>query len=321
MKKSSLKTNLAVFAFALTASITQAVAAENSKTTDIFDKKNFSIGIRGELSKSNFSFDTPAGHSILKWQDMSGKGLGLDLGYKFDDKFDVFFSHSVSTSKGNGTDDDISNLGGAYSVQSATGRVSDTKIGLNIKAYEKNSLSLSPRVGYFYKNARLKMNDGKVIDISKGESCKIGTNCGILEISGLGQRTDSKFQGAFIGVKLDKKSSEDAINTLIFDFYPMTSYRGKQYWPQREPQDQNWSLSSVSDKDAGSNYGFFVQAEHKFKLDEKFWMKIYANYENIKISKLSERGSYYYVVGGGPYSTVKGNANWESFAAGIGLIF
>jgi len=308
MKKSSLKTNLAVFAFALTASITQAVAAENSK--------NLSIGIRGELSKSNFSFDTPAGHSILKWQDMSGKGLGLDLGYKFDDKIDVFFSHSVSTSKGNGTDDDISNLGGGYSVQSATGRVSDTKIGLNFKVYEKNSLSLSPRVGYFYKNARLKMNDGTFLDAGNG-SCVVDQPCGISsqsKIYGLAQRTDSKFKGSFIGVKLDKKSSEDAVNTLIFDFYPMVSYRGKQYWPQREPQVQNWSLSSASGKDARKNYGFFVQAEHKFKLDEKFWMKIYANYENIKISKLSERARYYYVVGGGPYSTVKGNANRESFA-------
>lgn len=282
-----------------------------SSFAEVYDS-NFSIGVRGQIQRNDFSFDTPIGHSILKWQDMKGNGYGLDLGYKFNDNIDGFLNYTMTKSNsGNGTDDDISNYGKGFSVHKAKGETKDYKIGLNINAYKGKGLNLSPRIGYFHKSALLQLYGGQYFygDTSYGDNENAIT-----------QQTKSTFQGAVLGFKVDKQSSPEVINSLIFDFYPMVRYKGNQLWPYQTPGNGLlWSLKSVGGKGALSrNMGMMVQLEHKFRLQGSLWMKIYTYYEHIQVQKLKEKADY---GDTNTLSIAKGKAEWDSVGLGVGLYF
>lgn len=327
----------------LSALIISASAANIAQANDeLYKNKPFSVGIRGEISKSDFSFDTPAGNSILKWENMRGRGVGIDLGYKFNDTIEAFGSYTSSTSNGKGTDDDITNsleydaslytpkpneLGNkeiflplsAYSIHKAKAKSKDLRVGLNIKLFNNASTKISGRLGYFNKKLTQELNSGKqLVSYLYYRPYQVLSTLGATRsINGLAAKTDSNFSGAIVGFKIDKSSSNDSINSLIVDFYPSVTYKGNQLWPQREIESQHWSLKNAN----GKNYGLFVQASHEFKINESLWFKLYANYENIHISKLKERANEYSIKGGDKNSAVKGNTKYENIVAGIGLSF
>lgn len=329
-------TKLKIFLSTLIISATLATIAQAND--ELYKNKSFSIGVRSEISKSDFSFDTPAANSILKWENMRGRGIGIDLGYKINDTVEAFGNYTYSTSKGKGTDDDITNsqeygpiLGissqnefyyfplTAYSIHKAKARSADTRLGLNIKLYNNNFTKVSGRFGYFNKNLIQKMNNGKQLaSIFYHNSSSTYAILGQTQsLSGLSAKTNSNFSGAIVGFKIDKSFNNNSINSLIFDFYPSVSYKGNQFWPQRDSESQRWSLKNANSK----NYGLFVQASHEFKIDDNLWFKLYANYENIQISKLKEKGNSLSVKGGDIESAVKGNTKYENIVAGIGLTF
>lgn len=327
----------------LSALIISASAANIAQANDeLYKNKPFSVGIRGEISKSDFSFDTPAGNSILKWENMRGRGVGIDLGYKFNDTIEAFGSYTSSTSNGKGTDDDITNsleydaslytpkpneLGNkeiflplsAYSIHKAKAKSKDLRVGLNIKLFNNASTKISGRLGYFNKKLTQELNSGKqLVSYLYYRPYQVLSTLGATRsINGLAAKTDSNFSGAIVGFKIDKSFNNDSINSLIVDFYPSVAYDGDQFWPQRESQSQRWSLNNANNK----NYGLFVQASHEFKINESLWFKLYANYENIHISKLKESGYKFNIKGGDKDSATKGNTKYENIVAGIGLSF
>ena len=288
------------------------------------DKKKLSFGINASFEQSNFYFDTPAAHSILKWREMKGYSIGGELKYKifdFDDEFsnsiiegsDVFMSYAFSKLKGEGTDDDVTNYNdstiSAFSVQKAKGKSHDLRLGTNIDIHKNNNFTSSLRLGGFYKELNFDMNDGNAIAIDYANS-----RGGNFKINGLGQRTKSKFTSMIIGGKISHESQETE-NVLIFDLYPAVYYRGDQLWPQRDPKDQNWSLESTN-----PGFGFQVALEHYFKISNQK-LRIFSSYESITVKKLKESGDYYQVTGGTAQSSAKGRANFDSFKMGIGVYF
>ena len=321
MLKQTAKT-IAIALFLATAINNQAFA-EKEKSSDkakITSQKKFSYGINSSYQKSNFSFDTPAAHSILKWQEMNGYSIGTELKYKVFDTnndynaikgSDAFFSYEYSKLSGSGTDDDITNAKSlaVFSVQKAKGNSHDIRVGTNLDFKEYNNITPSIRFGGFYKKLKFDMNDGKFLaaDFKRGRA-------GLVKISGLGQRTNSVFTGVTIGGKISHKS-EGSENVLIVDFYPAVQYTGNQHWPQREPESQHWKLKSAT-----PGMGLKVALEHHFKVSEQN-LKIFSSYESIKINKLNESGTNYSVKGGSSDSSVNGETLFNSLNMGIGLYF
>lgn len=257
---------------------------------------------------------------------MKGYSIGGELKYKiFDDESsnsiikgsDVFASYAFSNLKGEGTDDDITNYNNesvvtAFSVQKAKGKSHDVRLGTNIDIYKNNNFTTSLRFGGLYKELNFDMNDGNMIAIIKiNEDERVGRN---IEINGLGQRTKSKFTSMIIGGKFSHESQETE-NVLIIDLYPTVYYRGDQLWPQRDPEDRNWSLESTN-----PGFGFQVGLEHYFKISNQK-LKLFSSYESITVKKLKEMGDDYQVIGGTAQSSVKGRANFDSFKMGIGIYF
>lgn len=297
---------------------------QNSNSNKSSDKK-FSLGIFGSYQKSEFSFDTPAAHSILKWREMRGYSIGTELKYKtFSDQNDnlikgndIFFSYEYSNLKGEGTDDDISNYDkdygfSYYSIQKAKGYGHDFRLGTSFDFEKFSNITPSLRIGGFNKMIKFDMNDG----VGAGFSINSPSSASLYydKISGLAQRTRSQFSGLFIGGKLSHKNG-DSENALIFDFYPAVKYFGKQFWPQREPESQNWELEG-----AKPGYGFKVALEHYFKVNNQT-LKLFSSFESIKINELIESAYYYTINGGDANSTVKGNAKYNSFNMGLGFYF
>ena len=300
--------------------------SETKSSNNNFQKllgEKVSLGLFTSYQRSEFSFDTPAGHSILKWREMEGYSVGSEIKYKVLDLQsekgwlkgnDLFFSYTYSNLRGEGTDDDISNYTedsyvSAFSVQKAKGTVNDFRFGSNFDFEKFETFTPSLRLGAFYKKLKFDMNDGNSVAVNYYN--KIAGN---YRITGLGQRTESEFSGLTIGGKISSKNN-DSENALIVDLYPAVSYFGRQYWPQRDPEDRNWKLS-----DAQPGFGFKVAYEHYFKaLNQNF--KIFSSYESIRVNKLNEKGDYYSVKGGSAYSEAKGNAKFNSFMFGLGIYF
>jgi len=298
------------------------IKSSNNNFQKLLGEK-LSLGLFTSYQRSEFSFDTPAGHSILKWREMEGYSVGSEIKYKVLDLQsqkgwlkgnDLFFSYTYSNLRGEGTDDDISNYSknsslSAFSVQKAKGSVNDFRFGSNFDFEKFENFTPSLRLGAFYKKLKFDMRDGNFVGVDYLNKIAVNT-----KINGLGQRTESEFSGLTIGGKISNKNN-DSENALIVDLYPAVSYVGKQYWPQRDPEDRNWKLS-----DAQPGFGFKVAFEHYFKaLDQNF--KIFSSYESIRVNKLNEKGDYYSVKGGSEDSEAKGNAKFNSFMLGLGIYF
>ncbi|MBM3590014.1 MAG: hypothetical protein FJX30_01365 [Alphaproteobacteria bacterium] len=251
---------------------------------------------------------------------MAGYSIGTELKYKtFSDPNnnlvkgnDIFFSYEYSNLKGEGTDDDISNFISAepfafYSIQKAKGYGHDFRLVTSFDFEKFSDITPSLRIGGFHKMLKFDMNDGVGAGFDTG-------NAYYDKISGLAQRTRSQFSGPIIGGKLSHKNG-DSENVLIFDFYPAVKYYGKQFWPQREPEAQNWKL-----RGAQLGYGFKVGLEHYFKVNNQT-LKLFSSFESIKINKLIESSYYYRIKGGDANSAVKGNANYNSVNMGLGFYF
>jgi len=321
-KKSSNKAKITSFAEEKKPSDKAKITsfAEEKKPSDkakITSQKKFSYGINSSYQKSNFSFDTPAAHSILKWQEMNGYSIGTELKYKVFDTnndyntikgSDVFFSYDYSKLSGSGTDDDITNAKSfaAFSVQKAKGNSHDIRVGTNLDFKEYNNITPSIRFGGFYKKLKFDMNDGKILLVDFDQAL-----AGLGKLSGLGQRTNSVFTGVTIGGKISHKL-EGNENVLIVDFYPAVQYTGNQHWPHR---NLHWKLKSAT-----PGMGLKVALEHHFKVSEQN-LKIFSSYEYIKINKLNESGTNYSVKGGSSDSSVNGEALFNSLNMGIGLYF
>ena len=296
------------------------------QSNPIFAKSVF-IGIRGEFAQSNFAFDTPGSHSILKWNDMKNKGYGVDLGYHLNDTLGLYANYTRLASKGEGVDDDIMNVESltkegypeaTISHQKASGIANDFRGGLNLGLFNGASTRISGRFGYFNKNLVLKLND----DIYKFAAA-IDQYSGVTKYwefnknNGMGQRTNSRFNGATIGFKIDQFMSNDAITSLIIDFYPVVSYKGKQFWPQREIEAQRWFLKNANNNSRGG----FIQFQHQIRLVDNIWFKIYANYEKIKVFRLKEFSVGEKITGGSAGTFSQGKTDFESLNGGVGLVF
>ncbi len=291
--------------------------SQKSNLQKFSDKKNkagaVTLGLRLGFTKDKFVFDTPAAHSILSWRDMQGGFFGLDLGVKATKNIDLAFEFTRSKTKGEGTDDDIQNDGGAYSKQKARGNVKDYSLVANFDVYKTQSFKFSPRIGYFYKVADLNMYNGTTdYDGVAGTVDKA-----------LNQHTTSKFYGPKVGFKFEKSFSANSRDVLIFDYYPLVQYSGRQFWPQREEEAKHWRLKSINGSGSfARNRGLMTRIEHIIGVNQALATKLYASYEYISVTKLAEIES-----DGQIFSSRRGNAEvngyakWHSFSAGIGFEF
>jgi hypothetical protein len=324
-KKINIKAYLLSIIFLSFVCAQKSFAFESTDNNDSQDNKRLTYGIFSSFQKSNFSFDTPDFHSILKWRDMEGYSVGSEINYKITDNpdnlikgSDAFFSYAYSRVRGEGTDDDISNANGdysvaSYSVQKVFGNSNDYRFGVNLDLLKINNFTSSFRIGGFHKKLNLDMTSG--FYFFSDEAGKF---------LGVTQRTRSKFSGVILGGKISHKTP-DTENVLILDIYPSVSYKGKQFWPNRYMQQQHWILRG---HDRG--FGFKVGFEHYFKINNQN-LKMFSSYESIKIKRLREYrydriGDAYdlehvSVIGGTADAFVKGRAKFDAFNMGIGINF
>lgn len=274
--------------------------------------KIFSFGLRLGYAKSQFAFDTPDTHSILNWGNMNAVSGGIDLGIKITDNIDVALEYSYSKLKGVGSDDDMQNGLGYYSKQKARGHVNDLSIVTNFDLFKSNQLKISPRLGYFFKRARLGMYDALADNNSEPSTFHYD--------SSLSQQTRSTYQGAKVGLKFEDSFSANTKEAFIFDYYPLVQYHGRQFWPHGY---QKWNLESSNDSASlGRNYGFMARFEHNFRASESsnIWMKIYSFYELISVNDIIYKGNNTYSAELGNAAS-KGYANWRSYGVGIGVYY
>ena len=287
-----------------------AFAEEN---LGVISNKEFSFGLHSSFQNADFSFDTPGAHSILKWREMKGYNIGTELKYQIFDtqgeylinKSNIFLNYSYSKLKGDGTDDDISNYFGVYSVHEAEGNIHDARAIVDIESADFNGFAPAIRLGGFYKRVNFDMSHGYFL-YATNSGAFIGEFPDVLT-----QRTSSVFSGATVGGKITHKT-DSSENILLFDFYPSVKYQGNQHWPLRE---LHWKLSSAS-----PGMGFKIGLEHYFKISNQAF-KLFSSFESIKINKLKEFGPEYSIIGGSKDSAVNGNASFNAFNIGAGIYF
>ncbi len=289
---------------------TTAFAEDN---LGVIANKEFSIGFYSSFQNSDFSFDTPAAHSILKWREMKGYNIGTELKYQIFNsqeeylinKSNIFLNYSYSELKGEGTDDDISNYGGGYSISKAEGNINDVRLIADIESIDFSGFAPAIRLGGFYKRVNFDMRGGYFL-YANDKGALIGEF-----LDDLTARTSSEFSGATVGGKITHKT-DSSENILLFDFYPSVKYHGNQNWPLRELR---WKLSSAS-----PGIGFKIGLEHYFKVSNQAF-KLFSSFESIKIKKLKEFEPGYSVIGGSKNSAVNGNASFNAFNIGAGIYF
>ena len=318
-KKINIKAYLLSIIFLSFVCAQKSFALESTNNNDSQDNKRLTYGIFSSFQKSNFSFDTPYAHSILKWRDMEGYSVGGEVNYKITDKpsadnlikgSDAFFSYAYSRVRGEGTDDDIQNSDlnfTGYSIHKVFGNSNDFRFGVNLDLLKNNNFTSSFRIGGFHKKLNLDMSSGYYFyaDFAEG-TAEFGKPLGLT------QRTRSKFSGIILGGKISHKTA-DTENVLILDIYPSVSYKGKQFWPNRYMQQQHWILRG---HDRG--FGFKVGFEHYFKINNQN-LKMFSSYESIKIKRLREYEYDLSVIGGTEDALVKGRAKFDAFNMGIGI--
>lgn len=269
-------------------------------------KKLFEFFIGGELGETTFQFDTPAAHSILTWENMQSKSLVSEIKMNITNKFNIFYEYENSKySRGTGSDDDIQNNYGVYSIgkRNAFGSGSSNKIGIGYEFLNFGKWHIESQIGYIRKKFNLKMGD-QYSDY----------NIGYFE--GVGQITDSAFSGTFLGLKFINRPDLDNQFALTLEYY-QPKYKGTQYWPHR---NLSWGLSG--NPEDGNGYG--VKIENEFRIHKSIWLRFYGKFQYMRVSRLIEEGyndQLYISPSPSVPAVTGGHAKFSQYSLGLGILF
>jgi hypothetical protein len=284
---------------------------------------NLLIGVRGDISRANYSFETPSAKSIVKWDNLTQRGFGVDVGIKFNDYFNIYYNYTKTSGSGNGIDDNLTNWNfnnfGRFSIHRAKSIINDNKSGINISLFNNDAIKFSGRIGYIYKNATMRFFNGEKMAVNKNNIGLIEANPDVMM-----QKSFAVFTSPSIGIKIDKILSDDDIFSIIFDYYPAIQYRAKQFLPTIEGPDSRFNLRN----NIKNNRGFFLHGENNFRLIGDLWFKIYTNYERIKINKLRQAGfdkvsidifNPFILYPNSLDAKSLGHVKWENISGGVGF--
>lgn len=286
--------------------------SDSANAKSVYDLKNWYLGTRLALAQNNLEVVSPYDNSNSSTINMVGYSLGADFGYEFfEDVADGFINYTFTNSSGDGSFDGFPNGGTNFALQNADNKINNFAIGLNLDAYSEIFWKFSPRIGYFQKYISSETSGGASYDSISG----------VLDVDGVVQKTNSKYHGGTVGFKIEN-SSDEAINSLIFDYYPLVQYTARQNFLQSsDPQDMHRRYYSQNGNGSlRRNYGFSIQLQRLFKAGDH-WIKLYTSYDRIVIKRLRAVSDEYDSSWSRNNALSKGSSTFDQFDIGIGFIF
>ena len=283
-------------------------ASSNENIKKIANTIKHSFAINRNFAKQDFSYNTPNANSILRFSDMKSNGIGGSYQIKINQNqtFGIDATYS-SVMQGFGSDDDITNKAGTFSVHDIRGSMFDlnTFAKFNINQY------LQYGFGYSFKQYNLQMYNMYQFGVDDNflnpyfKAVTDGTNF---------QRTNARMQTVY--TSLDFNPNE---NTLFYLQLHTGQYRGYNDW-----QTYQWTLNSKSNASSffkpQNGYGFVAGFKGKFKATSYFDIEYFAKYDSFVFKDLVENDLGYdgnYIL----QSNYKSQVLFSRMMMGVGLLF